>query len=246
MTEIARPGRPAAWQWVGRAVVGPLRVKVHGAERLPAAGPALVVANHLTLADGPIIYSHARRGMHVLVKREAFTGPLGVVLRASGQIPIDRSSADRTALDTALKVLERGDAVAIFPEGTRGGGLAAEVRSGAAWLAMQSGAPVVPVAVLGTRRSARESRTGPPPLRRIDVVFGAPVVIADEVTGTGRARRLAASELLRTTLADHILAAVDLTGQSLPREELEVAVEEGSAAGEIPTAPHLPTRRGEP
>lgn len=216
MNAIARPGTPAARRWMGTVFSSPWRVRAHGLERLPAEGGALLVANHMTMVDGPLVYTVVRRGLHMLVKKEMFSGVVGRLLLDAGQIPIDRTGNDRTALSTATEVLRRGDLVGMFPEGTRGGGMPAAVRGGAAFLAVGADVPVVPVAVLGTRRPGDRSRFAPPPGRRIDVVFGAPVRLADQEGLSGRERRQLASDELQALLAGHIEAACRLTGQRLP------------------------------
>src|SRR5690606_19743029 len=119
------------------------RTEVLDAHHVPASGPVVVAANHIALLDGPLVHGVVPRPSHILVKREMFRGPVGWVLHAAGQIPVDRSNG-RPALAAALAVLRRGDVVGIFPEGMRGRGDASGSRAGVAWLAVNSGAPVVP------------------------------------------------------------------------------------------------------
>ena len=104
----------------------------------------------------------------------------------------------------------------IFPEGNRGRGDASSGRAGAAWLAVTSGAPVVPTAVLGTRRTG-ESVSHVPGLRRHLVVeFGEPVVLTRPVGTSGRDAVAKGSETLRAALADHVRAVSARTGLALP------------------------------
>ncbi|NUP44144.1 MAG: 1-acyl-sn-glycerol-3-phosphate acyltransferase [Streptomyces sp.] len=189
------------------------RPRVLGAWRVPAHGPIILAGNHAHNVDGPMLVGTSPRPVHFLVKKEAFVGPLDPFLRAIGQIGIDRSTADRTAITTALKVLEKGGVLGIFPEGTRGtGGDFAQLRAGLAYFAVRSGAPVVPVAVLG---SARRGRLVPqlPPLRsRIDVVFGEPFTA---VAGDGRRTRSAmdaATAHIQERLTAHMADARRTTG----------------------------------
>lgn len=190
---------------------------VTGAERVPRTGPVVLAANHVTLLDGPLLVGASPRPLHVLVKAEMFRGPVGLVLRGAGQIPVDRTMG-RPALQSALGVLRRGDAVGIFPEGTRGRGTVEQVRAGAAWLAVHGGAPVVPVAILGTRRTG-ESHRGLPGLRRdLHVEFGDPVHVA----GEGLSRREAidrAAAAVRDALAALVVSAQERTGVSLPADD---------------------------
>ncbi|PLW73850.1 1-acyl-sn-glycerol-3-phosphate acyltransferase, partial [Streptomyces sp. DJ] len=126
------------------------RPRVLGAWKVPASGPVILAVNHSHVVDGPMIIGTSPRPVHFLVKKEAFTGPLDPFLRGIGQIAVDRGSTDRAAVTGALGVLERGGVLGIFPEGTRGQGDFASLRAGLAYFALRSGAPVVPVAVLGT------------------------------------------------------------------------------------------------
>ena len=211
--------RGPAWsRWVGWFLARVVwDTHVTGAERVPRTGPVVLAANHVTLLDGPVLVGVAPRGPHMLVKSELFHGPLGAFLRAAGQIPVDRTMG-RPALQSALGVLKRGGVVGIFPEGTRGRGTAEEVRAGAAWLAVNGGALVVPVAILGTRRTG-ESPRGLPGLRRDLVVeFGEPIDVSTE----GLPRRVAldrAATAIRDAMADLVVAAQERTGVLLPGDD---------------------------
>ncbi|WP_276209582.1 lysophospholipid acyltransferase family protein [Cellulomonas iranensis] len=124
----------------------------------------------------------------------------------------------RPALQAGLGVLRRGGAVGIFPEGTRGRGTAEQVRAGVAWLAVHGGAPVVPVAILGTRLTG-ESVRGLPPLRRdVHVEIGDPV----DVAGEGLSRREAidrAGRLVQAAMSELVVGAQRRTGVALPADD---------------------------
>jgi 1-acyl-sn-glycerol-3-phosphate acyltransferase len=156
----------------------------------------------------------APRPTHFLIKKEAFVGPLDPFLTGIGQVKVDRATTDRTAITRALDVLSAGGVLGIFPEGTRGEGDFASLRAGLAYFALRSGAPIVPVAVLGS--SGRRGRLikGLPPLRtRIDVVFGEPFDAGD---GSGRRTRKAldeATERIQKQLTEHLENARRLTGR---------------------------------
>ncbi|GAB2672775.1 lysophospholipid acyltransferase family protein [Thalassiella azotivora] len=191
--------------------------RVLDARNVPPGGPVLLAANHLALLDGPLVQSASPRPVHFLVKREAFVGPLGTLLRAAGQVPVDRAG-DRSALLAAVDVLRGGGVVGVFPEGTRGTGRLTSLHAGVSWLALQTGAAVVPVAVLGTRRPGERSAGLPPPRRRTHVVFGAPVELA---AAPGVPRRTAlrqAHAALHAAMQDHVRTAVRRTGQQLPED----------------------------
>ncbi|GEB53001.1 1-acyl-sn-glycerol-3-phosphate acyltransferase [Streptomyces cacaoi] len=193
---------------------GLFRPRVLGAWRMPASGPVILAVNHTHNVDGPMLMGTAPRPVHFLIKREAFVGPLGRFLRGIGQLEVDRGSADRAAILRALGVLERGGVLGIFPEGTRGEGDFASLRAGLAYFAVRAGAPVVPVAVLGSADRPGRLIKGLPPLRsRVDVVFGDPLTVGD---GSGRRTRKALDEAtteLQRGLAAHLTEARRLTGR---------------------------------
>ncbi|WP_191874122.1 lysophospholipid acyltransferase family protein [Streptomyces filipinensis] len=188
--------------------------RVLGAWKVPATGPVIFAVNHSHNIDGPMVMGVAPRPTHFLIKKEAFIGPLDPFLTGIGQVKVDRAAADRTAIGRALGVLEAGGVLGIFPEGTRGEGDFASLRAGLAYFAVRGGAPIVPVAVLGS--SGRRGRLikGLPPLRsRIDVVFGDPFDAGD---GSGRRTRRAldeATERIQKQLTSHLENARRLTGR---------------------------------
>ncbi|MCW5251074.1 lysophospholipid acyltransferase family protein [Streptomyces sp. SHP 1-2] len=188
--------------------------RVLGAWRVPAQGPLILAVNHSHNIDGPMVMGVAPRPTHFLIKKEAFVGPLGRFLTGIGQLQVDRSSADRTAIARALGVLEAGGVLGIFPEGTRGEGDFASLRAGLAYFAVRSGAPIVPVAVLGSSDTPGRLTRALPPLRsRVDVVFGDPFTAGD---GSGRRTRKAldeATERIRERLTAHLENAGRLTGR---------------------------------
>ncbi|CAG7657415.1 1-acyl-sn-glycerol-3-phosphate acyltransferase [Actinacidiphila bryophytorum] len=189
------------------------RPRVLGAWRIPAQGPVILAGNHAHNIDGPMLIGTSPRPLHFLVKKEAFVGPLDPFLRAIGQIEVDRKSADRTAVVHALGVLENGGVLGIFPEGTRGGTEFAELRAGLAYFAVRSGAPIVPVAVLGSAAKGRLVSALPPLRSRIDVVYGEPFTAGD---GSGRRTRSAldaATVRIQDRLTAHMAEARRATGR---------------------------------
>ncbi len=178
---------------------GGWRPRVLGAWRFPASGPVILAGNHAHNIDGPMLIGTAPRPVHFLVKQEAFVGPLDPFLRGIGQLPVDRGRVDRTAISAALGVLERGGVLGIFPEGTRGAGDFAELRSGLAYFAVRSGAPVVPVAVLGSARAGRLVPALPPLRSRIDVVFGDPFDPLEGARGSAEGGGRGAGAAVRRT-----------------------------------------------
>lgn len=163
---------------------GLFKPRVLGAWRVPASGPVILAVNHSHNIDGPMLMGTAPRPVHFLIKKEAFVGPLDPFLRGIGQLKVDRTTVDRTAITHALGVLGDGGVLGIFPEGTRGEGDFASLRAGLAYFAVRSGAPIVPVAVLGSTERRGRLISALPPLRsRVDVVFGEAFDAGD---GSGR------------------------------------------------------------
>ncbi|MDX5399545.1 MAG: 1-acyl-sn-glycerol-3-phosphate acyltransferase, partial [Actinomycetes bacterium] len=148
--------------------------RVWGAEHVPAEGPVIVASNHIGVVDGPVLHGAIPRGSNIIVKQEFFESRLGFLMDWAGQIPVDRS-AGRAALVVALELLKEGRLVGIFPEGSRGAGSLQAVKAGVAWLALNSGAPVVPAACLGTRPMGASVGHVPKPRSKLHVVFGEPI-----------------------------------------------------------------------
>lgn len=213
-TAVPGPRGAAVGRRIGIGLMNGLwRPRVLGAWRVPSTGPVILAGNHSHNVDGPMLIGTCPRPVHFLVKKEAFVGPLDPFLRGIGQLPVDRGSADRTAVTAALGVLERGGVLGIFPEGTRGEGDFAELRSGLAYFAVRSGAQVVPVAVLGSARPGRMISALPPLRSRIDVVFGDPFEAGD---GSGRRTRTAldaATVRIQERLTTHLADARRVTGR---------------------------------
>ncbi|MEU9881916.1 lysophospholipid acyltransferase family protein [Streptomyces phaeochromogenes] len=188
--------------------------RVLGAWKVPATGPVIFAVNHSHNIDGPMVIGVAPRPSHFLVKKEAFVGPLDPFMTRVGQIKVDRDTTDRTAITRALGVLENGGVLGIFPEGSRGEGDFAALRAGLSYFAVRSGAPIVPVAVLGsTERRGRLIKALPPLRSRVDVVFGDPFEAGD---GSGLRTRKALDEAtvrIQKQLTAHLENARRLTGR---------------------------------
>jgi 1-acyl-sn-glycerol-3-phosphate acyltransferase len=181
---------------VARTVWRPV---VEGVENVPATGPVILASNHLSFADSIVIPCVAPRRVVFLAKEEYFTAP-GVKGRLSkawftglGAVPVSREDT-RSAIDslqTALEVLRRGDALGLYPEGTRSrDGRLYRGRTGVAHLALVSGAPIVPVGLHGTDL-LQPVGSRLPRLAKVTARFGPPINPAGQYDGVpaGRARR---------------------------------------------------------
>ncbi len=158
--------------WLVRAVLQPFfhcwfRVSRIGREHIPAEGGFILAANHRSFLDPFIIGIMVRRPIYFVAKRELFHRPLVAwFLNNLGAFPINRGLADEDAMGTARAILERGDGVLIFPEGTRvRPGSIGSPKRGVGRLALETGVPVVPVAILGTEAVRRGWRIRPEKVR---------------------------------------------------------------------------------
>lgn len=178
------------------ALRGLLRLRAEGREQVPARGPVLLAPNHRSFLDHFAVLAAAPRPVWFLGKTELARGPSGRLNLSFGMVPIDRGAADRDALAQIAELLARGEAVVVFPEGTRSAtGELFRFRSGIARLAAECATPVVPVGLLGTAEvwplgaaaPARRPRPG-----MVRVRFGAPLAPPG---GNGSARRAFTQEL---------------------------------------------------
>jgi 1-acyl-sn-glycerol-3-phosphate acyltransferase len=197
---------------VSRMVAGPLlrafaRPQVTGAEHIPADGGAIIASNHLSIVDSIYLPLMLARPVTFAAKSEYFTGTrlidraTSAYLRATKQLSVDRTGprAAQDMLDTALELLRQGQLFGIYPEGTRSpDGRLYRGRIGVGWLAINSGLPVIPVAMKGTDRMLPPGRVVPRP-GQIQIIIGEPLTFGPEVTqGPGaKARRAVTDEVMR-------------------------------------------------
>jgi glycerol-3-phosphate dehydrogenase (NAD(P)+) len=165
--------------WTLRAILVPFflayfRLARIGREHLSKEGPLLLASNHRSFLDPFVIGTLVRRPVYYMAKRELFEKRWQAwVLNALGAFPVDRGASDRDAMQTARAILERGDCVVVFPEGTRmRGGPLGDPRRGVGRLALETGVPVVPVAVVGSDEVRRGWRIRP---RKVRLRVGRPL-----------------------------------------------------------------------
>ena len=126
-------------------------IRVLGQEHVPRTGPLIIVANHQSNADPPVMVYAVPRPIFFMAKRSLFWGPvLSYLFRSVHVYPVDRDGRDMDALRWAQRTLDSGKALLVFPEGTRSPGGLRRATDGLAYLALSSGAPVLPVAITGT------------------------------------------------------------------------------------------------
>jgi cytidylate kinase len=179
---------------------------------IPKTGPLIVAANHASSADPVLITSFLSqaidRPLNWLGKRELLEWPpAGWAFRIAAIHPVDREAADLEAFRTAMRILEEGQVLAIFPEGTRSpDGVLQAVREGAGMLALRSGAPVLPVAVADSDRLWPKGTLLPKAGKRVTVHYGRAFTVTDELGRAGqptkgRQATEAATRLIMTRIA---------------------------------------------
>lgn len=169
------------WYHVAKAVCLPplrfwFRLSHEHLDRIPAAGPAIIVCNHISyldpLTNGDAVVRAGRRP-RFLAKEDLFRIPVvGRALGGAGQIPVARGTRDRSSLDRAVAALGRGEVIVVYPEGTvtkRDDGLPMEGKTGTVRLALRSGAPVIPMASWGSQAVWQKSGKG-------SLKFGRPIL----------------------------------------------------------------------
>jgi len=236
------------WYWLLKYIfLGPLlqllgRPKVEGLQYVPSSGPAILASNHLAVMDSFYLPLVVRRRITFLAKSEYFTGTgfKGWLSRwfftAVGQVPIDRSNADsaQAALDTAERVLGQGKLLGMYPEGTRSpDGRLYKGKTGLARLALQTGVPVIPVAMIGTNVV---NPPGTTMLRfgRVTVRFGKPIDFS-------RFEGLAGNRFIERAVTDEVI--YELMGLS-DQEYVDIYAasvkESGNGAGSTSDATRIP------
>lgn len=174
-----------AWYWTVRAIAKWLFFKgwggleVRGLHNVPRKGSLIVAPNHVSHLDPPVIACSLPRKITFMAKGELFRGVLGRLISSLGAFPVTRGEGDIESMRKAIHLLEEGQAVLIFPEGTRGDGVSMlPINRGVAMLAKRTGAAVLPVGIVGTHKTWPKGRSKP---RRGKVVvcFGEPFGYAE-------------------------------------------------------------------
>jgi len=239
------------WYWLRKYIfMGPLlallgRPKVEGLEYIPVSGPAIMASNHLAVADSFYLPLVVSRRITFLAKAEYFTGTglRGTLKRwfftAAGQVPIDRNDSDaaEAALSTAKRLLGEGKLLGMYPEGTRSpDGRLYKGKSGLARLALESGVPVIPVAMIGT------DVVNPPGSKmwrfgRVTVKFGKPMDFSrfDGLAGNRFIERAVIDEVMYELMNLSGQEYVDIYAATLKQSDVPMKRDEqGPPAARIP------------
>ncbi|HTX62060.1 MAG TPA: lysophospholipid acyltransferase family protein [Acidimicrobiales bacterium] len=166
------------------------RVKVEGAESIPSSGPVILAPVHRSFIDFLIVGTTVTpRKVFFMAKDDLWKSKaLGAFLDSFGAFPVNRDGADRLALDRSRDVLDRGEVLILFPEGTRRSGPSVEsLHEGAAFLAARTGAPIVPIGVGGTGEAMPKGKRLPRPVK-VHLIVGEPIA-PPERSGGGRVAR---------------------------------------------------------
>jgi len=133
------------------------RVKVKGRDNLPDKGGAIVMSNHISTYDPPLLAAVFKRPLRFMAKKELFESPImRFILYLADAFPVDRNKRDIRAVKKALTVLKKGEVLGLFPEGTRmPEGEPGDLKTGSVMLAVKSGAPIIPVGIKNIKKEGR-------------------------------------------------------------------------------------------
>jgi 1-acyl-sn-glycerol-3-phosphate acyltransferase len=193
----ARSHRPDWVQDLLRLIMLPLsmvlyRASCRSSAGVPGAGPAILAPNHFSAMDHFFCGIYLRRRVRFMAKSQLFSGPLASILEHAGAFPVRRGQRDEQAIETALAILRKGGVIVIYPEGgrSRSASIGDRARPGVGRLALESGAPVIPVAIRGSQRVRGWKRLRFP---RVRVAYGEPLRYS-RLTGSSREQQQQVAE----------------------------------------------------
>jgi 1-acyl-sn-glycerol-3-phosphate acyltransferase len=198
----------AFMRWLMRALTRTFLIglfKVSGLENVPRTGPVIICPNHSATLDPPMVPAFVPRGdTWSMAKSEYFDkgGFVEWIFRRYHAFPVVRHSADRTALRTAFGILKSGQALVIYPEGTRvESGVLAEPEPGAGFIAQRAACPVVPVGLTGTRECLPKGAHWPR-RTRVSITFGKPFRVLSKRLDGAKVTRQEAAEAIMVEIAE--------------------------------------------
>jgi 1-acyl-sn-glycerol-3-phosphate acyltransferase len=162
------------------------RLKAYGKENVPEEGPLVLCGNHRSLFDPPLLGTPLRRELFFMAKEELFRIPIfGWLIHRVHAFPVKRGGVSKESIRLSIQLLKDGNAMCIFPEGTRNnaGGVG---KKGAAMLALKSNAVVIPVAIIGNYK----------PFRRMAVYYGKPIDLSEYTQGTSEQLEAATDKIM--------------------------------------------------
>jgi 1-acyl-sn-glycerol-3-phosphate acyltransferase len=249
MEPLAPRGRSFVLYWLLKYVLlGPwlkalFRPHVEGREHVPDTGPAIIASNHLSFSDSIFMPLMVKRKVTFVAKAEYFTGKglkgwlTKMFFVGTGMIPVDRSGgrAAQAAIETGLRILREGNLFGIYPEGTRSpDGRLYRGKTGVARIALESGAPVVPVVMLNADEIQPPGRILPK-IRRVRIRFGAPLDFS-------RYAGMAGDRFIERAVTDEIMYElmelsgreyVDMYAQKVKNAKAKAAADKAEAPAEI-------------
>jgi 1-acyl-sn-glycerol-3-phosphate acyltransferase len=181
-----------------RILLTPYLLLIHRARAIdianvPEGGPAIIAPNHFSFLDHFFVAVFLKRKVHFMAKSQLFKRPMQFIYRHGGVFPVRRGYRDDEAFKTAHAVLDRGDIVLMYPEGGRSrSGELGEPKPGLGRLALESGVPVVPAAIVGTQKARNWKRLSFP---KVTVLYGEPVRF-EKVENPTREQQQAAAEMI--------------------------------------------------
>ena len=232
--ERVRSGKPDWVYTLVRMVLTPYLLIVHRARALetrhiPEAGQVIIAPNHFSFLDHFFVAVYLRRKVHFMAKSQLFKRPMQFIYTHGGVFPVRRGYRDEEAFKTAHTVLGRGDIVLMYPEGGRSrSGELGEPKAGLGRLALESGAPVVPTAIVGTQKARNWRRLSFP---KVTVLYGDPVRFERIEDPTPEQQQEAAQLVF-----DRVKALYDGLREGGRRGALEAARSARRAAGEAAEA----------
>ena len=182
------------------------RFRVSGLEHVPSDGAFLLASNHVSFFDPPALGCRVPRDLHYFAKKSLFKGLLGKLITAFNSIPVDRESSDVSSFKKALKVLDKGSPLLVFPEGTRSlDGSLQTAKAGVGLIAIKANVPVLPARVIGGFEILGKGCKWPKIGSRLTIVYGPLLQIETLDPGPNTAKR---SQIV----ADAIMEAVGKLG----------------------------------
>lgn len=152
-------------------------------ERIPKIGPLIIAPIHVSHFDPPAVACGCNRMLCFMAKEELFKGPFGKLIASLGAFPVKRGESDTESIRKTISLLEQGEAVLVFPEGTRGDGVHLQVlEKGVTLLARRTGAPIIPVGIVGTHIALPRGRSKPR-RAKMKVIWGEPVTYSELAMG---------------------------------------------------------------